>query len=149
LKERPIGYWYGYYKRYHWMRKIYEINLWLQEEPPKWCCNNSKGAWVELLLQVGDPHLYFLVKFHDLICYWCEMWITECWILCKRKSLRNDVDIMESILNVCVFEVKGCYVNCQVTKLSLTTEIWEVWYGAWTSIHLVYVRIPGKGIAMF
>jgi hypothetical protein len=94
LKERPIGYWYGYYKRYHWMRKIYEINLWLQEGPPKWCCNNSKGAWVELLLQVGDPHIYFLVKFHDLICYWCEMWITECWILCKRRK----VCIMMSIL---------------------------------------------------
>jgi len=29
----------------------------------------SKGARVELLLQVSDLHLYFLVKFHDLICY--------------------------------------------------------------------------------
>jgi hypothetical protein len=24
---------------------------------------------VELLLQIGDPHLCFLVIFHDLICY--------------------------------------------------------------------------------
>jgi hypothetical protein len=34
--------------------------------------------------------------------------------------LRNDVDILDSILNVCVFKVNGCCVNCQVTKLSLT-----------------------------
>jgi hypothetical protein len=45
--------------------------------------------------------------------------------------------------------VNSCCVNCQVMKLSLTKKIWEVWFGAWTSIHLVYVRIPGKGIAMF
>jgi len=70
-------------------------------------------------------------------------------IMWKEESLRNDVDILDNILNVCVFKVKGCCVNCQVMKLSLTTEIWEVWYGAWTSIHLVYVRIPGKGIVMF
>jgi hypothetical protein len=44
--------------------------------------------------------------------------------------------------------VKGC-VNCQVMKLLLTKEIWEVWYGTWTSIHLVYVRISGKGINMY
>jgi hypothetical protein len=70
-------------------------------------------------------------------------------IMWKEESLRNDVDILDSILNVCVFKVKGCCVNCQVMKLSLTTEIWEVWYGVWTSIHLVYGRIPGKGIAMY
>ena len=86
MKERPIGCWYGYYKMYPWMRKIYEISLWLQEGPPKWC-NSNRGAQVELLLQVGDPYLYFLVKFHDLICYWCEMWITECWILCERRKV--------------------------------------------------------------
>jgi len=28
LKERLISYWYGYYKTYPWVRKIYEINLW-------------------------------------------------------------------------------------------------------------------------
>jgi hypothetical protein len=67
----------------------------------------------------------------------------------KEESLCNDVDILENILNVCVFEAKGCCVNCQVIKLSLTTEIWEVWYRAWTSIYLVYVKISGKGIAMF
>jgi hypothetical protein len=44
--------------------------------------------------------------------------------------------------------VKGC-VNCQVMKLLLTKKIWEVWYGTWTSIHLVYVRISGKGINMY
>jgi hypothetical protein len=57
------------------MRKIYEISLWLQEEKPVWCNSRSMGARVELLLQVGDPHLYFLVKFHDLICYYviCEL----------------------------------------------------------------------------
>jgi hypothetical protein len=70
-------------------------------------------------------------------------------IMWKEESLRNDVDILDSILNVCVFKVKGCCVNCQVMKLSLTTEIWEVWYGVWTSIHLVYGRISGKGIAMY
>jgi hypothetical protein len=61
--------------------KIYEMSLWLQEGPPVWCNSSSRGAQVELLLQVGDPHLYFLIKFHDLICYWCDMWITKCWIL--------------------------------------------------------------------
>ena len=30
----------------------------------------------------------------------------------KGGKLRNDVDILDSILNVCVFEVKGCCVNC-------------------------------------
>jgi len=34
-------------------------------------------------------------------------------------------------------------------EIIVDKEIWEVWFGAWTSIHLVYVRIPGKGIAMF
>jgi hypothetical protein len=37
--------------------------------------------------------------------------------------LRNDVDILDNILNVCVFKVKGCCVNCQVMKLSLTKKI--------------------------
>jgi len=44
-------------------------------------------------------------------------------IMWKEKSLHNDVDILDSILNVCVFEVKGCCENCQVMKLSLTTKI--------------------------
>jgi hypothetical protein len=30
---------------------------------------------------------------------------------------------LDSILNICVFKVKGCCVNCQVMKLSLTKEI--------------------------
>jgi len=67
----------------------------------------------------------------------------------KDESLHNDSDILDSILNVCVFKVNGCCVNCQVMKLSLTKEMWEVWFGVWTSIHLVYVRIRGKGIARF
>jgi len=67
----------------------------------------------------------------------------------KEESLRNDADILDSILNVCVFKVNGCCVNCQVMKLSLTKEIWEVWFGARTSIHLVCVRILGKGITMY
>jgi len=92
----------------------------LQEGPQTWCNSSNMGARVKLLLQVGDPHLYFLVKFYNLICYWCEMWITERWILEeRRKSLRNDADILYSILNVCVFKVNGCCVNCQVMKLSL------------------------------
>ena len=33
-------------------------------------------------------------------------------IMWKEESLRNDVDILDSILNVCVFKVKGCCVNC-------------------------------------
>jgi hypothetical protein len=49
------------------MRKIYEMSLWLQEGPPVWC-NNTRGARVELLLQVGDPYLSFLIKFKNLIC---------------------------------------------------------------------------------
>ena len=35
----------------------------------------------------------------------------------KDESLRNDVDILDSILNVCVFNVNGSCVNCQVMKL--------------------------------
>ena len=27
-KKRLIGCWYGYYKTYPWVKKIYEINLW-------------------------------------------------------------------------------------------------------------------------
>jgi hypothetical protein len=64
----------------------------------------------------------------------------------NEESLHNDADILDSILNVCVFRENGCYENCQGMKLSLTKEMWEVWFGAWTSIHLVYVRILGKGI---
>jgi hypothetical protein len=45
----------------------------LQEGPQAWCNSNSRGAQVELLLHVGESHLYFLVKFHDLIYYRCEM----------------------------------------------------------------------------
>jgi len=70
-------------------------------------------------------------------------------IMWKKEILRNHVDILDSIMNVCVFKVKGCYVNCQVMKLLLTKERWEVWYEAWTSIYLVYVRIPDKGITMY
>jgi hypothetical protein len=62
----------------------------------------QQGARVELLLQVGESHLYLLVKFHDLI------YIT---------------DVKCELLNVCVFKGKGYYVNCQVMKLSLTKEI--------------------------
>ena len=51
------------------MRKNYEISLWLQEGPQAWCSNNNnREARVELLLQVGDPHLSFLDKFKNLIC---------------------------------------------------------------------------------
>jgi hypothetical protein len=60
------------------------------------------------------------------------MWDVNYWTLdIKRKeeSLRNDADILDSILNVCVFKVNGCCVNCQVIKLSLTNKIWEVWLG--------------------
>jgi hypothetical protein len=70
-------------------------------------------------------------------------------IMWKDESLRNDVNILDSILNVCVFKVNGSCVNCQVMKLSLTKEIWEVWYVALTSMYLMYVRIPGKEITMF
>jgi len=41
----------------------------------------------------------------------------------NEESLHNDVDILDSIMNVCVFRVNGCYVNCQGMKLSLTKEI--------------------------
>ena len=41
----------------------------------------------------------------------------------KEESLRNDVNILDSILNVCVFKVNSCFVICQVMKLSLTKKI--------------------------
>ena len=31
----------------------------------------------------------------------------------KEESLRNDINILDSILNVCVFKVNGCCVNCK------------------------------------
>jgi hypothetical protein len=40
-----------------------------QEEPQALCSSSNTGAQVELLLQVSEPHLYFVVKLHDLICY--------------------------------------------------------------------------------
>jgi len=144
-----------YKERNNWKKNLYWLLIWLlwnvslnenhlwdyacdyQEGPQALCSGSSRGARVELLLQVGDPNLYFLVKLHDLICYWCDMWITECWILWEMRKFC----VMMSIFWI-VFKVKGCCVNCQVMKLSLTKKIWEVWYGAWTSIHLVYVRIP-------
>jgi hypothetical protein len=51
-----------------------------------WCKNSSRGARVELLLQVGESHLYLVVKFHDLI------YIT---------------DVKCELLNVCVLKGKG------------------------------------------
>jgi len=52
---------------------LIEDNLWdmsvITEGPQAWCSNSNKGARVELLLQVGDPHLSLLIKFNDLICY--------------------------------------------------------------------------------
>jgi hypothetical protein len=41
----------------------------------------------------------------------------------KEESLRNDANILDSILNVCVLKVNSCCVNCQVMKLSLTKEL--------------------------
>ena len=41
----------------------------------------------------------------------------------NEESLHNDADILDSILNVCVFGVNGGCVNCQGMKLSLTKEI--------------------------
>jgi len=69
------------------MRRTYD----LQEGSQAWCNNSSKGARVELLLQVGESHLYLLVKFHDLI------YIT--YVKCE-------------LLNVCVLKGKVCCVNC-------------------------------------
>jgi hypothetical protein len=54
------------------------------------------------------------------------MWYVNYWMLdirWKEESLCNDVDILDSILNVYVFKVKGCCVNCQVMKLPLAKEI--------------------------
>jgi hypothetical protein len=46
----------------------------LQEGPQAWCNNSSRGARVELLLHVGESHLYLLRKFHVFnIYYLCEM----------------------------------------------------------------------------
>ena len=41
----------------------------------------------------------------------------------NKESLHNDSDILDSILNVYVFAVNGCYVNYEGMKLSLTKEI--------------------------
>jgi len=66
-------------------------------------------------------------------------------IMGKDESLRNDVDILDSIINVCLFKVNGSFVNCQVMRLSLTNEKWEMCYGAWTStmfcLTYIYVKI--------
>jgi len=90
-------------------RKFMRWTCDLQEGPHAWCNSSGRGARVELLLEVGESHLYLLVKFHDLI------YIT---------------DVKCELLNVYVFKGKGYYVNCQVMKLSLTKKIWEVWFEA-------------------
>jgi hypothetical protein len=36
--------------------------------------------------------------------------------------LCSDADILDSILNVCVFKVNSCCVNCQVMKFLLTKK---------------------------
>ena len=56
-----------------------------------WCNSSNRGAQVELLLQVGESHLYLLVKFRDLL------YIT---------------DVKYELLNVYVLKGKGCCVNC-------------------------------------
>jgi hypothetical protein len=78
LKERLIGCWYGYNKIYPWVRKNYEINLWIAGEGPQAWCSSSRGARVELLLQISESHLYFPVNSMIYLHYQCEMWITEC-----------------------------------------------------------------------
>ena len=47
--------------------------------------------------------------------------------------------------------IQGERLLCELPsdKIIVDKEIWEVWFGVWTSIHLVYVGTPGKGIAMF
>jgi hypothetical protein len=42
------------------------------EGPQAWC-SSSKGARVELLLQVGESHLYFLINSMIYLYYQCEM----------------------------------------------------------------------------
>jgi hypothetical protein len=94
-----------YKERNNWKKYLYWLLIWLvwnislnkdhlwdyacdyQERPQALCSGSNRGARVELLLQVGDLHLYFLVKFYDLICYWCEMWITERWILGEMRKV--------------------------------------------------------------
>ena len=79
------------------MKKIYEMSMWLQEGPPMWCNSSIRGAQIELLLQVGDPHLYFLVKFHDLmlLIWYVDYQMLD--IIGKEEILRNDIDILNSI----------------------------------------------------
>ena len=45
------------------------------------------GAQVKLLLEVGDSHLCFLVKFHDLIYFDVKCEITECMCIQGEKLL--------------------------------------------------------------
>ena len=54
---------------------------------------NNKGARVELLLQLGESDLYFLVNSMIYLYYQYEMWITECiWIQGEKLlcELLND-----------------------------------------------------------
>ena len=52
-------------------------------------------------------------------------------IMWKDESLCNDTDILDSIMNVCVFKVNGSCVNCQMMKLLLTNknEKCNMWRG--------------------
>jgi len=51
-------------------------------------------------------------------------------IMGKDESLRNDVDILDSILNVCLFKVNGSFVNCMssdeiiVNKWNMRNVLW-------------------------
>jgi hypothetical protein len=59
-------------------KKMRDRNLDSYREGPQAWCSSNKGARVELLLQVGESHLYFLVNSMIYLCYQCEMRITEC-----------------------------------------------------------------------
>jgi hypothetical protein len=53
-------------------------------------------------------------------------------IMGKDESLCNDVDILDSILNVCLFKVNGSFVNCMssdeiiINKWNMRNVLWDM-----------------------
>jgi len=54
-------------------KKMRDRNLDSYREGPQAWCSSNRGARVELLLQVGESHLYFLVNSMIYLYYQCEM----------------------------------------------------------------------------
>jgi hypothetical protein len=94
LKERLIGCWYGYYKTYHWMRKIYKINLWIAGGIIGVVQQQQQGSTsrASIASRWSAPILSSLILWFNKLLMW-DVNYRMLDIRRKEKSLRNDADI--------------------------------------------------------